>query len=56
VVGTEAAGHAGGSLLALHIPLAVATMALTMWQVTIATDTWRAGARAHPVRAGHDKP
>jgi hypothetical protein len=34
VIGTEAAGHAAGSLLALHIPLAVATMALAMWQIT----------------------
>lgn len=41
VIGTEAAGHSGGSLLALHIPLAVAVMALTVWQITIAAEAQR---------------
>ena len=38
VIGTESTGHAAGSLLALHIPLAVAAMALTIWQVTLAAE------------------
>jgi hypothetical protein len=46
VIGTEAAGHAAGSLLALHIPLAVATMGLTVWQVANAADAQRASAQA----------
>jgi hypothetical protein len=48
VIGTEAAGHAAGSLLALHIPLAVATMGLTVWQVANVADAQRASAQLHP--------
>ena len=51
VIGTEAAGHAGGSLLALHIPLAVATMALAVWQVTATSEGQRADTRPSSVRA-----
>lgn len=52
-IGTEAAGHAGGTLLALHIPLAVAIMALTMWQITTAAAAQRANVRPDQARAGH---
>ena len=45
LIGTEAAGHAAGSLLALHIPLALAIMAVTMWQITVAAEA----QRAHPL-------
>ncbi len=53
VIGTEAAGHAGGSLLALHIPLAVAVMALTVWQITIAAEAQRVSKGPVRARAGH---
>jgi hypothetical protein len=56
VIGTEAAGHAAGSLLALHIPLAVAVMALTMWQITIAAEAQGVNVRRpHPARAEHGR-
>jgi hypothetical protein len=55
VIGTEAAGHAAGSLLALHVPLAVATMALTMWQITNAAEAQRTNVRQHPASAAHDR-
>lgn len=51
VIGTEAAGHAAGSWLALHIPLAVALMALTMRQIILAAEAQRVNARQHTVRA-----
>lgn len=38
VVGAEATGHAAGSLLAIHIPLAVAAIALVAWLGTRCVD------------------
>ncbi len=55
VVGTEAAGHAGGSLLALHIPLAVAIMALTMWQIALTAEAQRTNVRPPLAGAAHDR-
>jgi hypothetical protein len=51
VVGTEATGHAAGSLLALHIPLAVTTMALAIWVATVAADGRRPSIRLGPDQA-----
>lgn len=47
VIGTEATGHAAGSLLALHIPLAITTMALTIWQATVAATQGNRRMSAH---------
>jgi hypothetical protein len=55
VIGVEATGHAGGSLLAVHIPAAVATMALVVHQGVTAAEGRRASNEQNYARGSREE-